>query len=190
MGNISHVEEIKREMQARGWKAAKLSKLSGVSTGVLSRYFNNHGISSNNLYAIMTTLGITLPTTPPLENNSTPPISPDPPSGPSLWDYTQQLTRRIDGQSKILSVLNERIEGIRAGQSDTIKNMADRVDSHAKTLALIESRLTTIEARLLIDEAEHVREMHDLLQTMNKLHAEMLRHHPQEEKREYKKAVG
>ena len=59
--NILHVELVKSEMKAKGWNAAKLSRISGVSTGVLSRYFNKGGISSDNLYAIMQSLGLNVP---------------------------------------------------------------------------------------------------------------------------------
>jgi SOS-response transcriptional repressor LexA len=59
--NILHLEIIKSEMASRGWTAAKLSRASGVSTGVLSRYFNNDGISSNNLYAVLLALGLDAP---------------------------------------------------------------------------------------------------------------------------------
>ena len=59
--NISHVELIKSVMKARGWNAAKLSRISGVSTGVLSRYFNDDGISSDNLFAVMQALGLNAP---------------------------------------------------------------------------------------------------------------------------------
>lgn len=55
------IEIVKNEMKARGWNAAKLSNISGVSTGVLSRYFNNDGISSNNLIAVMRALGLDAP---------------------------------------------------------------------------------------------------------------------------------
>jgi SOS-response transcriptional repressor LexA len=61
-GNNLHVELIRNEMKARGWNAAKLSRVSGVSTGVLSRYFNNDGISSDNLYAVMQALDLHSPT--------------------------------------------------------------------------------------------------------------------------------
>jgi SOS-response transcriptional repressor LexA len=60
-GNVSHVDLVKSEMKARGWNAAKLSRVSGVSTGVLSRYFNDDGISSDNLFAVMHALSLDVP---------------------------------------------------------------------------------------------------------------------------------
>jgi SOS-response transcriptional repressor LexA len=62
-GDILHVDIVRNAMRARGWNAAKLSRVSGVSTGVLSRYFNKGGISSDNLYAVMQALGLQSPNT-------------------------------------------------------------------------------------------------------------------------------
>lgn len=59
--DISHVEIIKVALRERGWSAADLSRASGVSSGVLSRYFNASGISADNLYAIQKALGLDLP---------------------------------------------------------------------------------------------------------------------------------
>lgn len=53
---VSHVEFIRNKMVSRGWKAADLSRASGVSTGILSRYFNDDGISADNLFAVMLAL--------------------------------------------------------------------------------------------------------------------------------------
>jgi len=58
---FSHVEIIKAAMREKGWNAADLSRSSGVSSGVLSRYFNDSGISADNLYAIQRALGLDAP---------------------------------------------------------------------------------------------------------------------------------
>jgi len=55
---VSHVEFIREQMKKKGWNAAALSRASGVSTGVLSRYFNDDGISADNLFAIMDSLNL------------------------------------------------------------------------------------------------------------------------------------
>lgn len=58
---LPHVEIIRKAMIEKGWNAAKLSRVSGVSTGVLSRYFKNDGISADNLYAVLKALGLDAP---------------------------------------------------------------------------------------------------------------------------------
>jgi|GEM_PF-1228046 len=56
---VPHMELVKAAMSERNWTAAELSRQSGVSTGVLSRYLNAVlGMSDDNLFAVMTTLGI------------------------------------------------------------------------------------------------------------------------------------
>lgn len=55
---VSHVEFIRQKMITHGWNAAQLSRVSGVSTGVLSRYFNDDGISADNLFAVMEALNL------------------------------------------------------------------------------------------------------------------------------------
>ena len=56
--NISQVELIRRAMQDRGWNAADLSRASGVSTGVLSRFFHDDGMSADNLFAVLIALDL------------------------------------------------------------------------------------------------------------------------------------
>jgi transcriptional regulator with XRE-family HTH domain len=56
---VPHMDMVKAAMAERNWTAAELSRQSGVSTGVLSRYLNAVlGMSDDNLFAVMTTLGI------------------------------------------------------------------------------------------------------------------------------------
>lgn len=56
---ISHMELVKTAMQRKNWTAAELSRQSGVSTGVLSRYLNAVlGMSDDNLFAVFTSLDL------------------------------------------------------------------------------------------------------------------------------------
>lgn len=55
--NISQIEQIRERMKQKGWKQADLARATGVSTGVLSRFFGNDGISDRNLFRVMTALG-------------------------------------------------------------------------------------------------------------------------------------
>lgn len=56
---VSHLKLIKDSMAAHGWSAAELSRRSGVSTGVLSRYLNKVlGMSDDNLFDVLCALGL------------------------------------------------------------------------------------------------------------------------------------
>ena len=56
---VSHLELVKKALKERGWRAAELSRRSGVSTGVLSRYLNKIlGTSDDNLFSILCTLDL------------------------------------------------------------------------------------------------------------------------------------
>ncbi|MGD0279953.1 MAG: helix-turn-helix transcriptional regulator [Smithella sp.] len=56
---VSHLELVKKALKERGWRAAELSRRSGVSTGILSRYLNEVlGTSDDNLFAILCTLDL------------------------------------------------------------------------------------------------------------------------------------
>jgi hypothetical protein len=56
---VLHMELVKAAMIRKGWNAAELSRQSGVSTGVLSRYLNAVlGMSDDNLFAVMTALDL------------------------------------------------------------------------------------------------------------------------------------
>ena len=56
--NISQVEFVRQAMRGRGWNAADLSRASGVSTGVLSRFFHDDGMSADNLFAVLIALDL------------------------------------------------------------------------------------------------------------------------------------
>jgi len=62
---ISHLELVKRAKEKKGWNAAELSRQSGVSTGVISRYLNKVlGTSDDNLFSMLCSLDlINLPDT-------------------------------------------------------------------------------------------------------------------------------
>jgi len=58
---VSHMEIIREAMHSRGWKAADLSRASGVSTGVISRYFNPRNkkqLNADNLFALLSAVGL------------------------------------------------------------------------------------------------------------------------------------
>lgn len=56
--NTSYVEIILKKMKGMGLSQADLSRQTGVSSGVLSRFFNYDGISDRNLFAILGALNI------------------------------------------------------------------------------------------------------------------------------------
>jgi len=57
--NVSHLELVRDALKSRGWTAAELSRKSGVSTGVISRYLNEVlGINDDNLYSILCALDL------------------------------------------------------------------------------------------------------------------------------------
>jgi len=58
---IAHMELIRQKMVVKGWKPAKLARVSGVTPGVLSRYFNKGGISADNLFAVLNALDLFYP---------------------------------------------------------------------------------------------------------------------------------
>lgn len=56
---VSHLELVKEALKEKGWRAAELSRRSGVSTGILSRYLNKVlGTSDDNLFSILCTLDL------------------------------------------------------------------------------------------------------------------------------------
>jgi hypothetical protein len=56
---VSHLELVKKAKEKKGWNAAELSRQSGVSTGVISRYLNKVlGASDDNLFSMMYALDL------------------------------------------------------------------------------------------------------------------------------------
>ncbi|MGP8154580.1 MAG: helix-turn-helix domain-containing protein [Smithella sp.] len=56
---VSHLELVKKALKEKRWKAAELSRRSGVSAGVLSRYLNKVlGTSDDNLFSILRALDL------------------------------------------------------------------------------------------------------------------------------------
>ena len=54
--NNSQIEQIRERMKQKGWKQADLARATGVSTGVLSRFLNDDGISDKNLFRVLEAL--------------------------------------------------------------------------------------------------------------------------------------
>lgn len=55
---MKHVEFVRRLMDGKDWKQADLARSAGVSTGVISRFFGDGGISQLNLFKILSALGL------------------------------------------------------------------------------------------------------------------------------------
>lgn len=56
---VSHLELVKKAKEKKGWNAAELSRQSGVSTGVISRYLNKVlGTSDDNLFSMLRSLDL------------------------------------------------------------------------------------------------------------------------------------
>ncbi len=56
--NKEYIEFVRQKMLDKKWNQSKLSKESGVSEGVISKFFNQDGISHRNLFAVLDTLGL------------------------------------------------------------------------------------------------------------------------------------
>lgn len=130
---ISQVELIRQAMQARGWKAAELSRASGVSTGVLSRFFNDDGISADNFYAILVALNLLAG-----------------PKSPSSYPYREANRKIHDSVEYVLqSGKVDAVNAFKAGLGGVLMFISDKSDT-AKVIVNIEKMLQ----KLLSDRME------------------------------------
>jgi transcriptional regulator with XRE-family HTH domain len=122
--NISQVELVRTAMQSRGWSAADLSRASGVSTGVLSRFFHDDGMSADNLFAVLASLDL-------LTGRDSPPPYPYRDENREIHDLVEYVL-----QSGKVDAVN----AFKAGLGGVLMFISDRSET-AKAIANIEKLL-------------------------------------------------
>lgn len=157
--NIAQIEQIRERMKQKGWKQADLARATGVSTGVLSRFFGNDGISDKNLFRVMTALGFfkgepisQTPNT--IKGGSGKELSDDWQMKQLLEQITKRMddmalrlndqTRHIDDAVKVITRYRNELETIQKNQADiriSETNLNQAIDDINETLLSIKGRM-------------------------------------------------
>jgi len=111
-------------MRDRGWTAADLSRASGVSTGVLSRFFHDDGMSADNLFAVLIALDLL--------------AGPESPAPSPYGEANREIHELVE--YVLQSGNTDAVNAFKAGLGGVLMYISDKSDT-AKAIANIEKML-------------------------------------------------